>query len=377
MHYPDLLVQPTRFAAIPARAAAIIMALLLALFLWGSAASSSPVALPTTGAAPVQGALFVDKNANGQGDIHLYRSIIAAMRAGQGYYAGTAHLLRAQDYPLRPFIAFRLPTLAALLASIPDLAGQMLIALLCGGVIFAWTMRIAPALKTQESVGHASLLLLLGCLTVSTPTLAILHESWAALLIALSLALHRPAHAPGRWWPSVLIALFAVMIRELALPFLLLMTALSLYRRQWAESAAWTGAIALFGAALVFHMQQVGLVTTAADPASPGWSAMGGWPHLIASIHASTILTYLPATFTAALVPLALLGWAAWRDATGLATFLFLSGMSVLMMLFGRPDNFYWAAIVGPLFMVGLLFAPGALRDLARSARPPTALALR
>lgn len=365
MRYPDLLSQPTRLAAMPVRAASAILALLIALILWGIATPSTIATTSHPVAAPTQSGLLLDKNANDQGDIHLYRSIIAQVRAGKGYYAGTAQMLRTQDYPLRPFIAFRLPTLVWILAPIPDFAGQMLIALLCGGVILAWTVRIAPAMKSQDTVGRASLLLLLGCLTVGTPTLSILHESWAALLIALSLALHRP----GRWLPSLLIALLAVMIRELALPFLLLMAALALHQRRWKEGASWIAAIALFALALFLHMQQVALVTTAADPASPGWSSIGGWRHVIASVRKSTALTYLPTPVAAMIVPLALLGWAAWRDAGGLATFLFLSGFAVMMMLFGRPDNFYWAVMIGPLLLVGLLFAPGALRDLILSIR--------
>ncbi|WP_336958482.1 hypothetical protein [Sphingobium aquiterrae] len=372
MRYPDLLRQPTRFAAMPGRAAQAIWAILAALFLWGTAASWIVVgpSRPVVVAVQPMGAP-IDRDAAGQGDIHLYQTIIDDVRAGKGYYAAAAQELRTQDYPLRPFVAFRLPTLAMALAAMPDFIGCMTLALLCGAVILAWTQRIGPTFKRQEMAAPVSLLLMLGCVTIGNPTLTVFHESWAALLLALALAVHRPARFPRLWWPSVLLALLAVLIRELALPFLLLMAALALYQRRRTEATGWIAAIALFGIALALHAHQVALVTTAADPASPGWAAMGGWTYFIASVHMSTVLTYLPTPFAAAAVPLALLGWAAWRDSSGLATFLFLSGFALLMMLAGRPDNFYWAVMVDPLLLTGLIFVPAALRDLALAARAP------
>src|SRR3546814_3355709 len=76
-----------------------------------------------------------------------------------------------------------------------------------------------------------------------------------------------------------------------------------------------------------------------------------------------------PVAITPLLVPLSLLGWAAWSGASGLRTFLYLSGFICAMMLFGRPDNFYWAVMITPILFVGLLFAPAALRDLITSVR--------
>src|SRR3546814_15756045 len=79
-----------------------------------------------------------------------------------------------------------------------------------------------------------------------------------------------------------------------------------------------------------------------------------------------------PVAITPLLVPLSLLGWAAWSGASGLRTFLYLSDFICAMMLFGRPDNFYWAVLITPILFVGLLFAPVALPHLMTSAaRPP------
>jgi hypothetical protein len=368
LRYPDLPAQPTRFASWPSGYAATVLALVAALILWGMV-GPSPVIGPS-GAIKASAAADPAHADRSGDDLLLYRSIVAGMRAGGDYYAVTAPLLRDHHYPMRPFVTFRLPTLALLLAALPDMAGIGLMAMLSGAVIVAWTIRLAPALRTAEIASWVSLLLLAGCLTVASPMLVVFHESWATLLVMLALALHRPEDAPGRWWPSVIAGLAAVMIRELALPFILLMGALALHNRRWSETAGWATVTLLFAVALALHAEQVALVTAPADPASPGWTAMGGWPFLIASIRASTVLNSLPAIATAILVPLSLLGWAAWRSAIGQTSFLFLAGFAGMMMLIGRPDNFYWALMIAPLLLVGLVFTPAALRDLGRALIP-------
>ena len=70
----------------------------------------------------------------------------------------------------------------------------------------------------------------------------LLHEVWAGTLIAISLALHRPNH----WSWSVAAAALALAIRELALPYVLLMAAFALYRRSWRELGAWFALVLLF-----------------------------------------------------------------------------------------------------------------------------------
>jgi hypothetical protein len=237
--------------------------------------------------------------------------------------------------------------------------------LLVGAVIMAWTVRLAPALRTAEICSYASLFIMMNSLTAFSPALIVFHEGWAALLIALSLALYRKE----RWWPSLLLALLAVMIRELALPFVLLMGALALLDRRWREFAAWSAVTVLFAIALWFHAHAVWSVTTIADPASPGWNAGGGWRFVVAAVQNSTMFNLAPGPVTQILVPFALLGWAAWSGPTGTRVFLWLAGFSTAMMLFGRPDNFYWAVMITPVLFVGLLFAPTALRDLIGSIR--------
>lgn len=360
LRMPDPLSQPTRFARWPGWACGLA---LLAFALLVACGVARPVPPQLMAERPITGIAGSETPPDAAGDdVALYRAMAQKVRGGEDYYAAATRLLRDNDYPLRPFVAVRLPTLTYMLAALPPGLAIVPMCLLIAAVILAWTVRLAPALRTPEICSWASLLVMMNCLTAFSPALVVFHESWAALLIALSLALYRHE----RWWPSVLLALLAVMIRELALPYVLLMGALALLERRWREAAAWAGVTIAFLAALGLHAQAVWAVTSAADPASPGWSASGGWPFVVAAIQKATLFNHLPFAVTPLLVPLALLGWTAWASPTGTRAALFLAGFSGAMMLFGRPDNFYWAVMITPILLVGLIFAPAALRDLAR-----------
>jgi hypothetical protein len=348
---------PTRFAGLRPFQAALLLAALAALFAIGLI---QPRTIVGASAAPT-GIVGSDRPVDAAGDdILLYRVIVDHVRSGQDYYRATATLLRDNHYPLKPFFTFRLPTLAFLLAFMPDWLGIAVLAGLGAATIFLWTVRLGQTGAADRPVMIASLLLLAGCVTVASPSLSGFHESWAALLLALSLVLHRP----GRWLPSVALALLAVMIRELALPFLLLMGAAALWYRRWSEVAAWAFAVSFFAIGLVVHSHAVSAVVLASDAASPGWLTPGGWTYVLAAMRAATILGYLPAFLSAVLVPLALLGWLSQRDSAVTLAGLFLAGFMAMMTVFGRPDNFYWAAMIVPLLLAGLAFAPAALRDL-------------
>ena len=39
-------------------------------------------------------------------------------------------------------------------------------------------------------------------------------------------------------------------------------------------------------------------------------------------------------------------------------------------MIAGRADNYYWGALMGPIVLVGLAFAPDALKALKAAALP-------
>jgi hypothetical protein len=96
---------------------------------------------------------------------------------------------------------------------------------------------------------------------------------------------------------------------------------------------------------------------------------MGGWPAYASFVHQTSILRFLPGWTSALAVPLALLGWAAWRSRLGLAGLLVQLIFAALMMVAARSNNFYWAMLVVPSLFIGLAFAPAALIALLRALR--------
>ena len=64
----------------------------------------------------------------------------------------------------------------------------------------------------------------------------VLHELWAGMLLALAMGLHRPGR---KWGAALVVAGLALAIREHALPFVMLMAAMALWRRDWKEGVAW------------------------------------------------------------------------------------------------------------------------------------------
>jgi hypothetical protein len=62
------------------------------------------------------------KRGDDQADVVLYESIVDGVRHGGNYYVVAAEQLRAGDYPMKPFVTFRLPTLAVVQAMMPGWA---------------------------------------------------------------------------------------------------------------------------------------------------------------------------------------------------------------------------------------------------------------
>jgi hypothetical protein len=342
----------TRLALLPRRPAWALLAALLLLVAHGLGASPSAPAHPSRGPS--------------HGDAALYRAIDARMQAGEGYYRATADEHRLRRYPLRPFVTVRLPTLAWITTSLGATGTLILLRLLVLATIAATVFRLRAALPSRPLWGAACALAAACIVPLAEPALAVWHEAWAGLLIALSLA----CRSERRWWPSVLLGLAAVLFREIALPYLFLMGALALIERRRRETIGWAVAILAFGVALAGHAAAVNKVTTFADLASPGWSSFGGWPFALTVARDCSILRALPARCAALLVPLALLGWAAWRDGYALRAALTFVAWLGAFTLIGRPDNFYWGLLMAPLLPVGLILALPALADLGRVLRP-------
>jgi len=296
------------------------------------------------------------------GDAALYRQVAARVASGQNYYQAAAAEHRASGYPLKPFTAVRPPLLAELGALFGPSGADLLLRLLAVAAAVGTAMRLAPQLRPP----FREIAILLSAAAAGAFVQAgmwVWHEMWAGLLCTLALAC-RTEH---RWRLSVALGLAAALMRELAFPFLLVMTGTAWTSGARREARAWTAAAALAIVLLVAHMAAVASIALPGDVTSPGWLVFGGWRFDLALARQSLMIN-LPPPVVAVATPLALLGWCAWPGAYALRTAALLGLWLAAFLVVGRADNSYWGFLLAPLLPVGLALAPAALRDLAEAA---------
>jgi hypothetical protein len=310
-----------------------------------------------------------------QSDYALYSRIVDRVRAGEGYYDAAGAELRSSGYPTRPFLTWRTPTVAEMMATLPRLEGIPFLLFFLGmgvvaaGCLFLWS----GVVKGQADPWLRWICLAaLGLqLWITTGVAPLEHEVWGGLLIALSLGLY----ARGFWKASVAAGVLAVFFRELALPLPVIMVALAMWHRRKGEAIAWLAGLAVFGVFLGYHAWMVNSHVTPADRAGPGWLHMGGWAFVLKTARANVLLLWARSWVAGFALPLVLLGLAGWRGPTGTRVFLVVAAYVISFLFVGRPVHPYWGLVYAPLLPLGAIFAPKALRDLVRAAgwrRMPT-----
>ncbi len=347
--------EASRFAGLPRRAALTVLALfaiVMTVSLWEPSPAHLKLAQQTA----------VKKDA----DLALYRAISTRVAQGESYYPVAADELRKGDYPLKPFLTFRLPTFAYLTAYAGPSGMMTLRWLLVLGTLYAWWARLAGTFDDPGRRVQGALLVIAGLAVAVSNRHVQLHEFWAGTLLALSMALHRQ----DRWWPSLFMAACALALRELALPFVLLMAAFALFTRRWNELAAWGALALIFAGGMWLHAREAAAVVLPGDPHSPGWTSLGGWPEFLRFMHMTGPVRALPDWISAILTVLSLFGWISWKSRTGLFGALLFLGYGLMFMLLGRPSNFYWGLMITPVFALGLVFLPRAFGDLRAAIWP-------
>ena len=338
-----------RFASLP-RAGAIALLALLALAI--AAGFLSPPALTHM------------KHVQGGDDLAFYQAVVARVHAGQPYEAAAVAQLRAVHGPLRPFLAVRPPALAWILAFLPSPRwGDWILEALSLAVIAAWVARLRGLGWGAASLGVAAVGLFTGLAApMATRDMGLIHDAWAGVLIALSLAVR----GDRRFWAAAALGLAAAVIRELALPYLVVMAMAALIDRRRAEAVAFAAALGLALVALAWHAHAVDVLVSRSDAASPGWVKFGGWSFVLATAKWNLLVIMGGLAAAAVGVPLSLAGAAGRRDGLGLRLAALLFGYTIGFMVIGRPENAYWGLVTAPLTAVGLCLAPGAFRDLVR-----------
>lgn len=346
---PVWLAGPSRYAALSQPRARIALAVLAVVLL------AAWLALAGPGMA----------GGDDQHDVVLAETIVQGLRGGGDYYGVTAQALRTADDPMRTFMAFRLPSLAVVEAALPQLVTMALLYALVAGVGYAWYRRIGGVFDRPGPRLVALALLGGGLVAFAQGDLVALHEIWAGLLIALSLALRRE----DKWIEAVAIGLIAMLIRETAALYVAVMALFALAEGRRREAIGWGATLGVLVIVVALHAHAVAAVVRETDPAAPGLATLPGVGFFVTTMQRSTALEFAPPWLAAPLVALALFGWSAWRSALALRTLAIFAAYALLLGLFGRADSFYGGLMIAPAFLLGLAFAPDALRDLIVAAR--------
>lgn len=351
------LAAPSRYAGWPktrARAALAVLLLLIAALTIQPHRPAPPPGTP----APVE-------NKGSESDLALYEAIVDHVHHGEDYYQATAKELRAHPgYPLRPFVTFRLPLLARIQATLPLAGTILLLWLIAAATAFAWLVRLREILPQRAPQAIAALLLAGGLIVFVQPELTASHEIWAALLIAWSMAVRRR----GSWLMAMALATIAMLIRETAALYVIVMAALALLTGERREMIGWGATLAVLAAAVAAHAAAVWQVTGPLDPASDGWAGFNGAWFFAMTLRHATVLEVFPFILGAPVIALALFGWTVPMHPLALRMATVLAAYGLLIACLARLNNFYWGMMVAPVILVGLAFVPDGLRDLGRAA---------
>ena len=350
----------------PARALLCALAALLALAVTIPLidAGQLEAAVPASGATAVLAPEITDGTRPRDDDLALYDRAIERIAAGENYYDFIVEEQRLGRYPLRPAITVRLPTLAYIQAWAGPLGMVFASVLLIAATLWAWWRRLGEEQGDPRVQRFGAAFLLFGSTLLLNSYYHVLHEMWAGMLLTLAFGLHRPS----RWGAALGVAALALAIREHVLPFVLLLGAMALWRRDWKEMFAWGALVAAFLAYMAWHIAQIEPQLVAGDVASPGWMSLRGLEGWLDNIVQSSNLRFLPLWLAGPVVLLMILGWAGWKSPAGLTGTLLFLGYGLAFMIAGRENNFYWGAIIAPPMFIGLAFLPMALSSLLRRA---------
>lgn len=345
----------SRFETWGRTGAVIAMALLVAAIAMGVVAGGS--------ASPAQGVRTQATTDWANTDEGLYRAIIVRVRDGENYYDAAVAEQRRRDYPVRPAMTVREPTVTYLnvLAGGPD---NLYVALLGAGLcmILALMWRLESLAPGKNTWRVAVILSGLFSAAIFKPQYVVDSETWAALFIVLAL-LSRSL----RWfWPSVAFGLLACFARELALPIMAVMFAFAWYEGKKKEAFAWLGATVVFLVAYGIHMELARSATSPGDPVSQGWLVWGGPQFVIETVRHSSALIVAPAWVTAVVIPLSVLGWLSRKSSFADRVLALLAVYFLAFLVIGRMQNTYWGTLYVVLIGAGLAFSISGLMTLRR-----------
>ncbi|HRR42557.1 MAG TPA: hypothetical protein P5244_15095 [Syntrophales bacterium] len=307
-------------------------------------------------------------------DLACYKHIVERVRVGEGYYVAANTELTRQGYPTQSVFNWRLPFLAWALGYIPNLIIARVFAICLAFVPLLIWLEISRNELSFPLRAAGCLLMLGGPVYGFIDNLYFAHEFWCGILIVLSIF----SYAKGWRRISLISGISALMIRELALPFIMVMLVLSYIERKFRETGFWVCGILAFFAVMVLHSIQVNTVTEHVQTASINpWVTLAGWKFSLGTASMHPYLFLLPPWFTAVFVPATLFGLLGWNDVLGRRLAWTVSAYLVLFLFIGQSFNLYWGVIYVNLLPIGIIFTGRSMKDLYRSACVDAGMCLR
>ncbi len=298
-----------------------------------------------------------------ESDFHLYRTIADRIRSGEGYYESAKTELVKRGYPTGSVFNWRPPLLGWALGHLPDLriarAAAISLSLM---TLWLWVSVFGKELQFSKAfVG--SFLVLGGTLSSLTTEAYLGHEFWAGTLITSSILFY----VKGWRYPAFLTGILALFIRELALPFVMVMICFSVYEAKYKETAVWALGIMLFFFMMVIHAFHVREIAPPdAIYSYSAWITLKGWNFVLGASSFHPYFILFPPWFTAVILPLVLLGLSGWKGPLGARLGLTVGTYVVIFLFIGQDFNRYWGGLYTDLLFPGLLYLFTVTSDLCR-----------
>jgi len=192
-------------------------------------------------------------------------------------------------------------------------------------------------------------------------------ELWAGVLIALSVG----AFAVGRRHLGVASGVAALLMRELALLYVLVAFVVACRERRWREVAAWCVGLAAFAALMAWHAWQVQHHLHGFEYAeTEGWIQFGGPAFVIRTSQMNVWLFNLPSWVALLYLAASLVGLAYWRGPVAVRVGATVAAYMLAFLVVGKPFNEYWGLLYAALLPLGFVRAfeqlVASLKELAK-----------
>jgi hypothetical protein len=308
---------------------------------------------PATGTSAAQ---------KGGGDLELFSGVVAKLQRGIPYYEAMGAELRAHEFPSASVMNWRTPLHLSTIAVLTIDAATVLFGILGFSVLFAGIWSMAPRGGDARAWGIFCVAGATVPIVLARPSPVLFAEAWCGLFIGLSVA----AYAKQRWIVAALCGVFAMFVRELAAPYVLLCGATAMVARRRQESLVWLLGGAAYLVYYVVHASFAHAAMRAGDFShAESWVQWQGLPFVL-----STAKWYGWARIAPAVaVPFVLTSGMTTALAPGAPVQLRLGIVAYILTfsIVGQPFNSYWGMVTAPLWAFGLAYSLGGLRWLVNS----------